>query len=303
MTGEKLERYLYGDCLLLALWLSEFTGWPMVQVIERDDCPGGWAARHALVRMPDGRLLDAAGPHGDYSDVDDEERPGWSFGDIEPFSRADWGADDEEWKGFGDVADDARSLLAEIGWPAWVATTRDENPARSPYHQPHQSHITTQEADQVTMSYVSAEICAGAGGCALGLEQAGFEPGVLVEIDGDCCATLRDNRPGWQVVQDDVTAGHLLGTFDLVSAGLPCTPHSRAGQQRGEDDERHLWHSALRIIGAASPRAVLLETSDAVMSAMFDIERAGTVGRLARGRLPGPVGGHRLLLVRRQPAP
>ncbi len=123
-------------------------------------------------------------------------------------------------------------------------------------------------------------MCAGAGGAALGLEQAGFDVGVLVEIDGDCCATLRDNRPGWQVVQDDVTAGHLLGTFDLLSAGLPCTPHSRAGRQAGEDDERHLWHAATRIIGAASPRAVMLETADAVLSSLFDIERAATVARL-----------------------
>ena len=129
---------------------------------------------------------------------------------------------------------------------------------------------------------ISAEICAGAGGAALGLEQAGFTPSVLVELDADCCATLRLNRP-WQVFQADITAddARLTGPpVDLLSGGLPCTPHSRAGGQLGEGDERHLWHAATRLVSQGRPRAVLLETSDAVMSALFDVERAGTVARL-----------------------
>ena len=48
----------------------------------------------------------------------------------------------------------------------------------------------------------SLELCAGAGGQALGLEHAGFDHEALIEIDRNCCNTLRANRPGWNVIED-----------------------------------------------------------------------------------------------------
>ena len=106
----------------------------------------------------------------------------------------------------------------------------------------------------------SLELCAGGGGTALGLEQAGFAHGALVEIDLDACATLRANRPGWRVCQADIAEldGGKAHGVSLVSAGLPCTPHSRGGRQLGEADERYLWDEALRIVAGAMPRAVML---------------------------------------------
>jgi DNA (cytosine-5)-methyltransferase 1 len=53
-------------------------------------------------------------------------------------------------------------------------------------------------------SLTSVEICAGAGGQALGLEHAGFAHRALVEIEKDFAATLRLNRPHWNVIADDV---------------------------------------------------------------------------------------------------
>jgi DNA (cytosine-5)-methyltransferase 1 len=130
----------------------------------------------------------------------------------------------------------------------------------------------------------AAELCAGGGGQALGLEQAGFTCQGAVEIDPDACDTLKTNRPDWPVLQGDITclpAGWLDGRPDLIAGGLPCTPHTRGGRQLGSADERHLWDAALRIIADARPRAVLLETSNAILSARFDGERRQTTSALA----------------------
>lgn len=50
----------------------------------------------------------------------------------------------------------------------------------------------------------SLEICAGAGGQALGLELAGFAHAGLVELDHHACASLRLNRLGWNVIEGDL---------------------------------------------------------------------------------------------------
>src|SRR5208282_2943112 len=99
------------------------------------------------------------------------------------------------------------------------------------------------------------EICAGAGGQSLGLEQAGFGHVAAVEIDPDACATLRRNRPGWDV--------------DLLAGGVPCPPFSIAGKQLGADDERDLFPQALRLVEECEPAAVMLENVRGLATARF----------------------------------
>src|SRR3954447_18030200 len=101
----------------------------------------------------------------------------------------------------------------------------------------------------------SIELCAGGGGQALGLERAGFEHRCLVEIDPHAAATLKHNRPQWNVVQMDLRAwsGKAYKGVDLLAAGLPCPPFSIAGKQLGELDERNLFPAALRIIEEVRP--------------------------------------------------
>ncbi len=105
------------------------------------------------------------------------------------------------------------------------------------------------------------ELCAGAGGQALGLERAGFALRAAVEINPAACATLKANRPRWQVIEDDLHNfdGRSYKGVHLVAGGVPCPPFSIAGKQLGAKDERDLFPEALRVVEECSPAAVLLE--------------------------------------------
>lgn len=119
--------------------------------------------------------------------------------------------------------------------------------------------------------FTVAEFCVGGGGQALGLEVAGFECVAAVEIDSDCCTTLRLNRPQWNVLQEDMRKvnGTRWSGVDLFAAGVPCPPFSIAGKQLGTDDERDLFPEAIRIISEMRPQAVMLENVPGFASAKF----------------------------------
>ena len=87
---------------------------------------------------------------------------------------------------------------------------------------------------------ISLEICAGAGGQALGLEQAGFDHSALVELDHHACASLRLNRPGWNVIEGNLQSfkGTPFKGIDLLAGGVPCPPFSKDGKQLGADGTR-----------------------------------------------------------------
>lgn len=128
------------------------------------------------------------------------------------------------------------------------------------------------------------EICAGAGGQALGLEAAGFEPDALVEIEKPCCNTLRYNRPNWHVVEGDVreySASKHKGV-DLFAGGVPCPPFSKAGKQLGHEDERDLFPEALRLIAECAPAAVMLENVRGFLDAVFEDYRCSLKRQLER---------------------
>lgn len=118
----------------------------------------------------------------------------------------------------------------------------------------------------------SIEFCAGAGGQALGLEQAGFDHVLLVDNDADCVATLRANRPDWQVRCEDMASSSVEGIAhpDLFAAGLPCPPFSVAGKQLGAADERNLFPAALRLIEQSRPKFVLIENVRGFLSRSFE---------------------------------
>lgn len=138
------------------------------------------------------------------------------------------------------------------------------------------------EPERQLADLTSLEVCAGAGGTALGIEAAGFRPVALVDNDHYACETLRMNRPQWNVVEAsvfDFTAARYRGV-SLFSAGVPCPPFSKAGRQLGKADERDLFPRALELIAESEPRTVMFENVRGLMDARFDEYRAWVDSRL-----------------------
>lgn len=119
------------------------------------------------------------------------------------------------------------------------------------------------------------EFCAGAGGQALGLEDAGFAHVLAIDNDNDACNTLKMNRKHWDIREEDVRGFSGVGFdgVDLLAAGVPCPPFSVAGKQLGEADERDLFPEALRLARVIRPQAVLLENVKGLASKRFEYYR------------------------------
>ena len=127
------------------------------------------------------------------------------------------------------------------------------------------------------------EICAGAGGQSLGLEDAEFSHVAAVEIDPDACETLRLNRQhAWKVVEIDVHQfdGRPYRGVDLLAGGVPCPPFSVAGKQLGADDERDLFPQALRLVQECEPTAVMLENVPGLSQTRFASYREQVLSEL-----------------------
>lgn len=107
------------------------------------------------------------------------------------------------------------------------------------------------------------ELFAGAGGIALGLEQAGISTLEYVEFDKACCETLRANRPEWNVICDDihnVSFKKYKDKVDIVTGGFPCQAFSYAGKKMGFDDTRGtLFHEFARCVKEVRPKMFLAE--------------------------------------------
>lgn len=128
----------------------------------------------------------------------------------------------------------------------------------------------------------------GAGGLDYGFEAAGFRTAVAVEMDGQCCETLRANRPRWPLIESDIhkvstseilQAGTLKrGEVDVLIGGPPCQPFSKSGYWANGDtlrlgDPRAATLEAfMRVVEEAQPRVFVLEN---VAGLAFDRKNEG----------------------------
>jgi DNA (cytosine-5)-methyltransferase 1 len=133
-----------------------------------------------------------------------------------------------------------------------------------------------------SMGIQTVELCAGGGGEAIGLEQAGIEHIVLMDNDTYAVQTLRANRPRWDVREADLREfpAEPWKGVDMVSGGLPCPPFSVAGQQLGEADERDLFGVGMEFIGIVRPPAVMLENVKGILDPKFEDYRTRIRRRL-----------------------
>lgn len=112
-------------------------------------------------------------------------------------------------------------------------------------------------------SYTVVELFAGAGGMALGFENAGLQSQLLVEINKDAVATLRQNRPTHNIFEGDVSDvdfDQYRNKIDVVSGGFPCQAFSYAGKSLGFEDTRGtLFFEFARAVKTIQPKIAIGE--------------------------------------------
>ena len=120
-----------------------------------------------------------------------------------------------------------------------------------------------QKAEIPKRKYQTIELFAGAGGMALGWEAAGLETVLLNDFDKNCCETLRQNRPDWNVVEGDVSKlnyDEFRGCIDVVTGGFPCQAFSYAGKKMGFEDTRGtLFYEFARAVRETQPKICVAE--------------------------------------------
>lgn len=123
------------------------------------------------------------------------------------------------------------------------------------------------------------ELYAGAGGLAMGVHLAGFEPQAVVEWDKWACDTIRENGAcgyplvaGWNVHEGDVRAfdWESVGEgIDLLAGGPPCQPFSMGGKHKAHDDSRDMFPTTVDIVRRLRPRAFIVENVKGLTRSSF----------------------------------
>lgn len=129
------------------------------------------------------------------------------------------------------------------------------------------------------------DLFSGIGGFALAAKRHGMKTVAFCEIDPWARRVLNKNFPSVPIHEDvRQLSGKQYEGITLLTAGYPCQPFSRAGKQRGTEDDRHLWPEVLRITKQARPSWCLFEnvTDHEYMGldeVLADLERSGYQGR------------------------
>lgn len=185
-------------------------------------------------------------------------------------------------------------------WDFWRAEEPSSSPRRretvkiAPQQPPRRRFLLVERK-----RYKSVELFAGAGGLALGLEEAGFDHVRLFEWDADSVATVAANsRPdgpaeGWVAERADVrTVGfaRYAGQVSLVSGGPPCQPFSLGGKAKAHEDKRDMFPEAVRAVREARPEAFVFENVKGLLRKSFEPYFRYILLQLAHPSDPRPEG-------------
>jgi len=139
------------------------------------------------------------------------------------------------------------------------------------------ANFVNHDAEDAVRNYVEPnheykvlELFAGAGGLAVGMEKAGLKCVALNEIDKFACATLRKNRPKWNVLEGDIKGfdfSEYNGKVDVVTGGFPCQAFSYAGKKLGLADARGtLFYEFARVVKEVNPPICIGENVRGLLS-------------------------------------
>lgn len=125
----------------------------------------------------------------------------------------------------------------------------------------------------------SIELFCGAGGLALGLQQAGFSHKALYELNKDCCTNIKANIEqgcplvrDWQIFQNDVrnnTYDEYVGKISMISGGPPCQPFSIGGKGQAHNDARDMFPEAVRAVREILPDVFIFENVRGLLRESF----------------------------------
>ena len=138
------------------------------------------------------------------------------------------------------------------------------------------------ECSQDIGKLTAFSIFSGAGGMDIGVMQAGFEILACIELDHNCCDTLRENikreNRETKVYEGDIRTfspksimndlSIKEGHIDLLFGGPPCQAFSQIGKQLSlQDDRGMLLYQVLRYAEALKPHAIMMEQVKGLLTA------------------------------------
>jgi len=131
-------------------------------------------------------------------------------------------------------------------------------------------------SEKMSTKPTAISLFAGAGGCSLGFQQAGFDVRFATDIDRDAVESYRRNFAGTPCEVADVRnlgpemlldkIGLRSGELDILLGGPPCQGFSSAGMKSGEDPRNSLVRHYVRLLEGIRPKWFVMENVEGLLT-------------------------------------